>query len=177
MLPPNRWQRRSIIRGNTAVGWVIGWWLMRALTQKALDAFLHRMPTEPDDIAATKIHESDLLTLLIKLIYTGRLETVRQFVDAIKLPYHIVLEMIPKAIDRQLLRALGMRDTENLIDMSYALTDEGRRWAQDALQQSRYAGPAPVTLDEFTAMIGRQKLTNETVTYPRIREALGEAGF
>jgi len=148
-----------------------------ALTQEALDAFLHRMPTEPANIAATKIHESELLTLLIKLIYTGRLETVRQFSDAIKLPYHIVLEMIPKAIDRQFLRALGMRETENLIDMSYALTEEGRRWAQDALQQSRYAGPAPVTLDEFTEMIGRQKLTNETVTYPRIREALGSLVF
>jgi predicted ATPase with chaperone activity len=81
------------------------------------------------------------------------------------------------AVDRQLLRALGMRDTENLIDMSYTLTDEGRRWAQDALQQSRYAGPAPVTLDEFTAMIGRQRLTNETVTYQRICEALGDLIF
>ena len=135
------------------------------------------MPKEPENIAATKVHESDLLILLIKLIYTGRLETVRQFVDAIKLPYHIVLELVPKAIDRQLLRALGMRDTENLIDMSYTLTDEGRRTAQDALQQSRYAGPAPVTLDDFTEMIGRQKLSNETVTYPRIREALGNLVF
>jgi hypothetical protein len=148
-----------------------------ALTREALDDFVRRMPREPENIAATKIHESDLLTLLIKLIYTGRLETVRQFVDAIKLPYHIVLELIPKAIDRQLLRALGMRDTENLIDMSYTLTDEGRRSAQDALQQSRYAGPTPVTLDDFTEMIGRQKLSNETVTYPRIREALGNLVF
>ncbi|MGC1297217.1 MAG: hypothetical protein WA869_19480 [Alloacidobacterium sp.] len=147
------------------------------LRKESLDAFLHRMPPEPQNMAATKIHESDLLTLLIKLIYTGRLETVRQFVDATKLPYHIVLEMIPMAIDRQLLRALGMRDADNPTDMSYTLTEEGRRWAQDALQQSRYAGPAPVTLDEFTDMIGRQKLANESVSYQRIRECLGELVF
>ena len=148
-----------------------------ALTQEAMDAFLYRMPTEPKNLASTNIHESELLILLIKLIYTGRLETVRQFVEAIKLPYHVVLEMIPKAIDRQLLRALGMRDSENLADMSYTLTEEGRRRAQDALQQSRYAGPAPVTLDEFVEMIGRQKLSNETVTYRRIREAMGKLIF
>jgi hypothetical protein len=148
-----------------------------ALSQAALDSFLYRMPAEPQNIAATKIHESDLLTLLIKLIYTGRLETVRQFVDAIKLPYHVVLEMIPMAIDRQLLCALGVRDSDNLVDMSYALTEAGRYWAQDALRQSRYSGPAPVTLDEFTDMINRQKLTNETITYPRIREALGDLVF
>ena len=148
-----------------------------ALTQEALDAFLHRMPSEPENIAATKIHESELLTLLIKLIYTARLETVRQFVEAIKLPYHVVLEMIPMAIDRQMLRALGVRESDSLVDMSYALTEEGKHWAQDALRQSRYAGPAPVTLDEFTNMISRQKLTNETVTYERIREALGDLVF
>jgi hypothetical protein len=148
-----------------------------ALTQKALDGFLYRMPTEPQSIAATKIHDADLLILLIKLIYTGRLETVRQFADAIKLPYHIVLEMVPMMVDRQMLRSLGMRDSANLIDMSYALTDEGRRTAQDALQQSRYAGPAPITLDEFTEMVSRQKLTNETVSYERIRRALGDLTF
>jgi hypothetical protein len=148
-----------------------------ALTQKALDAFLCRMPAEPKNVATTKIHESDLLTLLIKLIYTGRLETVRQFVDAIKLPYHVVLDMIPMAIDRQLLCAMGARGSDNLADMSYALTETGRQWAQDALRQSRYAGPAPVTLDEFTEMIHRQKLTNETITYPKIREALGDLVF
>lgn len=147
------------------------------LKREILERFLHKMPVEPENIAATKIHESDLLTLLIKLIYTGRLETVRQFVDAIKLPYHIVLDLIPKAIDRQMLRALGMRDSDNLIDMSYALTDEGRRWAQEALHQSRYAGPAPVILDEFTEMVSRQRLANETITYPRIREALGTLVF
>lgn len=148
-----------------------------ALTQNALDTFLHRMPIEPQSIEATKIHEADLLTLLIKLIYSGRLQTIRQFVDAIKLPYHIVLELVPKAVDRQLLRSLGMRDSANLIDMSYVLTEEGRRTAQDALQQSRYVGPAPVTLEEFTDMVSRQKLTNEAVTYERIRRALSDLTF
>ena len=38
--------------------------------------------------------------LLMKLIYAGRLETCRQFVDAIKLPYHIVAELVRMAIDR-----------------------------------------------------------------------------
>lgn len=148
-----------------------------ALKREVLERFLHRMPVEPDNIAATKIHESDLLTLLIKLIYTARLETVRQFVDAIKLPYHVVLDLAPKAVDRQLLSALGMRDSDNLIDMSYTLTDHGRRWAQETLQQSRYVGPAPVMLDEFAAMVSRQRLANETITYSRIREAMGTLVF
>jgi hypothetical protein len=150
---------------------------MGAISRKALDAFLHRMPMEPANIADTKIEETELLGLLMKLIYTGRLESVRQYVEAIKLPYHVVLELVRMAVDRQLLRTLGSRDSHSLVEMSYAFTEEGRRWALDALQQSRYAGPTPVTLEEFTDRVHLQKITNEIVTFKRIREAIRDLTF
>ena len=128
-------------------------------------------------MAATKISETDLLSLLMKLIYTGRLETIRQFVDAIKLPYHIVLDLVQMAVNRHLLHTLGTRNSENLLDMSYVSTDEGRRYSIDALDQSRYSGPAPVTLEEFADQVNLQKVTNELVTFERIRSAFGELSF
>jgi len=148
-----------------------------AIEYKTLDSFLHRIPTEPADIAATGIEENDLLSLMLKLIYENRLVSVRQFVEAIKLPYHIVLELVRMAVDRQLLHALGTRYSDSMIDMSYAFTDEGRRYAQDALQRSRYVGPAPVTLEEFTDKVNLQKLTNELISFERIRKSIGELVF
>jgi hypothetical protein len=142
-----------------------------AITQEALDAFLHRTPREPADIAATGIDEADLLGLLLKLIYTGRLQTVRQFAEAIKLPYHIVLELVRMAVDRQFLQNLGSRNSDSLIDLAYSFTDEGRRHVIDALQRLRYTGPAPVTIEEFNDQVNLQKLTNELVTYEKIRTA------
>jgi energy-coupling factor transporter ATP-binding protein EcfA2 len=150
---------------------------MGALGQSALDAFLKRIPIEPANIAATGIDEVDLLSLMMRLIYTSRLTTCRQYVDAIRLPYHIVAELVVMAVDRQLLRTLGMRSSENPIDLSYAFTEEGKRWTIDALERSRYAGPAPVTLEEFTYQVSVQKLTNERVTFERIRASLGELTF
>ena len=142
-----------------------------AITREALDAFLHRTPREPADIAATGIDEADLLGLLLKLIYTGRLQTVRQFAEAIKLPYHIVLELVRMAVDRQFLQNLGSRNSDSLIDLAYSFTDEGRRHVIDALQRLRYTGPAPVTIEEFNDQVNLQKLTNELVTYEKIRAA------
>jgi hypothetical protein len=103
-----------------------------AIQQKTLDAFLHRIPAEPADIAAVGIDEVDLMGLLMKLIYKDRLETTRQFMDAIKLPYHIVLDLVGMAVNRQLLQTLGSRYSDNPIDLSYAFTEEGRRWTLDA---------------------------------------------
>jgi hypothetical protein len=156
---------------------------MGAIGQQALDAFLKRIPKEPADLAATGIDETDLLSLLMRLIYTGQLVTCRQYVDAIRLPYHIVAELVVMAVDRKLLRTLGMRSSDRMvesdspIDMSYTFTDEGKRWTIDSLERLRYAGPAPVTLEEFTYQVSVQKLTNERVTMERIRAALGELTF
>jgi len=144
------------------------------ITQEVLDAFLHRMPAEPADIAATQIGETDLLSLLMKLIYAGHLQSIRQFVDAIKLPHNIVIDLVQMAVDRHLLSSLGTRNSENLLDMSYTSTDAGRRYSLDALDQSRYAGPAPVTIEEFADQVNIQKVTNELVTFERIRKAFGD---
>ena len=145
-----------------------------ALTRAQLDTFIHRTPVEPESLAATGIDENELLGLLMKLIYIGRLESSRQFTEAIKLPYHVVVELVRMAIDRKLLYTRGLRSTDNISDMNYGFTEEGRRFAADALERSRYAGPAPVTLEEFTEQMRTQKLTNELITLDKIRANLGD---
>jgi energy-coupling factor transporter ATP-binding protein EcfA2 len=148
-----------------------------AIARQALDDFLHRMPAEPADMAATGIADVDLMRLLMKLIYTGHLESVRQFADAIKLPFQIVLELVQMAIDRHLLHTLGTRESESLLDMCYTFTEQGKRYTADALEQSRYTGPAPVTIEDFNAQVNLQKVTNEIVTFERIRKAFGNLTF
>jgi hypothetical protein len=148
-----------------------------AIARKTLDDFLYRMPAEPADIPATKISEIDLLRLLMKLIYTNHLESVRQFGDAIKLPYQIILALVQMAVDRHLLHTLGSRESESLLDMCYIFTEQGKRYTLDALEQSRYTGPAPVTIEEFNTQVNLQKVTNEIVTFERIRKAFVRLTF
>jgi hypothetical protein len=147
------------------------------LTQERLDAFLHRIPAEPADIKGIGIDEVDLMGMLMKLIYRDRLETTRQFIDAIKLPYHIVLDLITMAVNRQLLQTLGSRYSDSPIDLSYSFTEEGRRWTLDTLQRMRYTGPAPVTIEEFNEQVNMQKLTNELVSMERIRKGISDLTF
>jgi hypothetical protein len=147
-----------------------------AIDKKTLDAFIHRLPVEPLDIPSSGIDELELMSLLVKLIYLNRLETCREFIDAIKLPYPIVAELNKMAIDRKLLRILGSH-TDNPLDMGYVLTDEGKRYTVDALAQLRYVGPAPVAIEEFNYRVNLQKLTNELVTFERIRKGLGDLTF
>jgi hypothetical protein len=147
------------------------------IDQQVLNAFLKKIPAEPANIEATGIDPLELLGLLMKVIYTSHLETCRQYVEALKLPYHIVAELVQMAVDRQLLRTLGTRLAESPLDMGFTFTEEGKRWTIGALERVQYAGPAPVTLEAFTYQVNLQKLTNEVVTFERIRKALGDLTF
>jgi len=69
-----------------------------AISQPTLNAFLHRILIEPADLKATYINAADLMGLLLKLIYTSNLETVQKFINAIKLPYQIVKDLVQMEI-------------------------------------------------------------------------------
>lgn len=147
------------------------------ISQTQLDEFLRRMPAEPAGIAATGVEDTGLMGLLLKLIFAGRLESVRQFAQAIKLPYPLVMDLVRMAVERKLLMSLGAREGGNLAEVSYTLSDEGRRWAADLVSRCGYAGPAPVPLEQFTRQVMRQRITNEVVTSERIRKAMSGLTF
>ncbi len=144
-----------------------------AIDQPTLSGFINRIPVEPQSIASTGIDESELVDLLLKNIFVGRLETVRQMMESIKLPYHIVSDLVQTAVDRIYLQTLGRRNSDNLLDMAYMFTDTGRKTALAAMERSRYSGAAPVTVESYTEQVNAQKPTNEVVTMERIKEALG----
>jgi hypothetical protein len=122
----------------------------------------------PTSVAETGIGETDLLNLLMKIIFVRALETSSSFADAIKLPPKVVSALIDQAVTGQLLHALGRMGPSGLDDMRYGMTEKGRRWATEALAMSAYAGPAPVSLASYSERVIRQKVTNESVSWSRI---------
>ena len=146
---------------------------MGAVNREVIDAFIGQLPPEPATLTETGIGDVDLIDLLVKLVYVERLQSVSQMTDAIKLPRSLVLELITQCVQRHLLQATGAEGQIGLFDMHYYLTDPGQHFAKEALQRSQYAGPAPVSLDAFIERVRRQKVTNEPVTWERIRGGLG----
>jgi energy-coupling factor transporter ATP-binding protein EcfA2 len=147
------------------------------IEKQTLEDFLHRIPAEPTSLAETGIDDGELLALLMKLIYTGRLGTMRQYVDVIKLPALLVMELARMAVDAHLLHALGSRNSESLLDMAYALTDEGRKMVNESLTRSQYVGPAPVSIEQFSEQVSLQKPTNERISVERILNAFAGITF
>jgi len=143
------------------------------LTPEALAAFLAKFPVEPKTIEATGLDETDLIELLIKQVHAFRLRSASEFGEAIKLPGFIVTELVRLALERKLLYAKGVR-ADNSAVMTYDLTEEGKRFANYALEKSQYNGPAAVTLKQFNEQVNLQKITNEIVTFDLVRQRIGD---
>jgi hypothetical protein len=143
-----------------------------AVDAATLKGFLDRVPEAPSNMAETGLSEAELLNLLMKLIYVDGVDTTSAFIEASKLPYVVLLQILDIATQRGLMAATGTSGPGGLADVRYVLSEAGRNWANDALQQSQYVGPVPVSLEDYKRVTEMQKVSRELVTHTAIEAAM-----
>ncbi len=135
---------------------------------------VHERCPPPKTVRDTGLEFSNLLRLLVKTMYLRGLETNSELVDALKLPLSVIGELLDAARERVLIEILGAAGVRVHSEFRHGLTTKGREWAVDALEQSLYVGPAPVSLADFHRQIERQRLTDEQVAREAVIEGLDE---
>jgi len=128
-------------------------------------------PAIPETVEDTGLGGQFLLNFLLKAIYLFGVETIGEAEDELKLTRGVLSELLERAREKRLVEVLGLVDSRSS-DYRYSLTPEGRKWALDALEQSQYAGPAPVALDEYNAQVVRQSVANERVDTAMLSDAV-----
>lgn len=141
------------------------------VNQDAIEKVIYEAPQAPKTIEDTGIQSSNLLRILFKAIYVNSLETASEFAASIKLPVPVVNRLVQEAGDRKFLEALGSSDQTSFSENRYVMTETGRRFALESLQQNQYVGPAPVSLEAYQERIDQQKITNERVSREKIDES------
>lgn len=141
------------------------------LTQDAVDKVIYEAPQAPKTIADTGVQASNLLRFLFKAIYVNSLETASEYSAVLKLPVPVINRLIQEAGDRKFLEALGTADQTTFSENRYVMTEGGKRYAMECLQQNQYVGPVPVSLKAFQERILQQKITNERVQQSEIEES------
>jgi hypothetical protein len=138
------------------------------VSAEELDAFLDTAPVAPDTIGETGLDGRFLLDFILKAAYVTGRETVVALGEFTKLPAHVVDAVLEDAKSKRMVEVLGLAGHLH----RYALTDEGRRWALNALDQCQYTGPAPVPLGLWQEQVVKQSITRDHLTPDRVREAL-----
>jgi hypothetical protein len=143
------------------------------VTQEQVSEVIGEVPPVPLNIDDTGVDPVFLLQLMLKGMFTERMELPSQLSEALKLSGSIINKLLQDAKDRKLVEALGaaMGGNGAIPEMRHALTKAGREWTQEAIENSQYFGPAPVSLDAWQERILRQRVTNEVISRELLEEA------
>lgn len=112
-------------------------------------------PPAPRTLEDTGLSPSFLTELVLKIMHYAEMPTAEHIARTIALPSRLLDGLLVSLKEGQLCETISSPD---LLPGTYRyrLTDMGRRRAEEALARCRYAGPAPVTLDQYEEMAEKQ---------------------
>lgn len=137
---------------------------LRILTNGSVKA-----PCAPKRIEEADVPGSVLRDLTLKVAHTVPRFTTRWAAEQLCLPIQVTEEICWDLKKDRLLEVLGQ---EGHFDYTYAATDQGREFATRLFEICGYVGPAPVSLEAYSAMLEWQKTCWPRVTIESVREAL-----
>ena len=128
-------------------------------------------PPAPRTFEDTGLSPSFLIELVLKIMHYAEMPTAAHIARTVALPSRLVDGLLTSLKEGQLCETISSAD---LLPgtFRYRLTDMGRRRGEEALARCRYAGPAPVTLDQYEAMADRQSRRQWRPAKEGIRRAI-----
>ncbi len=141
---------------------------MGLVTADQIAAVVNSAPAIPGTVAEAGIPERNLLYLLLKFMHVEACETILDLANRMKLPRRLVQQLIEEATHQRYIGATGAT-SDLALSTHYALTETGRNAAREALDQSLYLGPAPVSLAAYQEQIQKQRITNEMLEEATLR--------
>ena len=141
-----------------------------SLSHRELSAFLKKHPDVPETLEETGLGLSFLTDLVLKHVLFRGGFTIADVAASVKLPRSIVNAALEELRREKFIEVKG---ASQLATASYQfqLTEQGKNRASELLDICRYAGPAPVVLDQYWEMVELQTIRSILVEENSVRKA------
>ncbi len=132
------------------------------------------MPPAPRTPEETGIPFLFLVELVCKILYLRGQMYLSELALHIKLPVSVVEKLLMFIRTEKLCDTTRRGTSGTDADACYALTDTGRGRASQYILQNAYAGPAPVTLEAYTAQVRLQSVAGMPITDAHMGAEFGD---
>ena len=129
------------------------------------------IPDEPESLYEAKLNESLVEALIVKYLFARGDATGREVSEQVKLPFIIVDEILRYLKSEQL---VYYRDSSQINDYLYQLTDMGRERARRYSRDCTYFGAAPVALADYIESVAAQSMDAQRCTREDLARALDD---
>jgi Mn-dependent DtxR family transcriptional regulator len=131
------------------------------------------LPKQPRSLLEVGLSKAFLTDLALKIIHYSGTPALTQLIRRIGLGPGIVHQVIATLAEERLVEIMSQSDlyTGNY---RYRLTERGMQRVAQALERSRYAGPCPVTAEQYSEVVRRLHEHKQDLSRSRIKSVLGE---
>jgi len=130
------------------------------------------VPRTPRSVEETGLNLGFLTDLALKVMYFEGYLSGYELAERMRLPYAGVVDQVLEFLKREKLCEVKGAGGFAEAAYQYAISDKGRLMAREALDMSHYAGPTPVTLNDYSDAIHQQPLGQVVVHQRAMRQAL-----
>ena len=151
---------------------------LKLLEPKVLEDFIYDYPRVPQTLEETGLTHNLLIQLILKHAYFRDTFSIREMTGDIRIGAHLVEPLLNNLKQQNLIFArprdiLSNRNRMSM-EMYYALTEQGKSLAEQALESNRYVGPAPVPLDDYWDWVEFQTIHQVKVQMARLKEVFAD---
>ncbi len=132
------------------------------------------IPKAPGTLQETGLSTSLLMELMLKVFHYVETPTAEHLARVMCLPNKIVNDLLDVLKGDKAVEIVGGGTYGVSTAYKFRLTEKGEARADQALERCRYAGAAPVTLEQYERVIGRTDTERWRPTIPIIHEAFKE---
>jgi energy-coupling factor transporter ATP-binding protein EcfA2 len=133
------------------------------------------LPRQPRTVRDTGLEPRFVTALVVKAMHASGKTALSVLTGCLHLSISVVREVLQGLVAEQQAEVAWCGESD--IDVHYQLTAFGQRAAAEYLAESRYVGPAPVTLDAYRALVAQQSLRQPggiRITPAELHAALGD---
>ena len=130
-------------------------------------------PRQPRTLAEVGLSKAFLTDLTLKIMHYSGTPSSAQLMRRLGLGQALVQQILAAIQEDRMCEVLSQSDlfTGNY---RYRLSERGTARVSEALERTRYAGPAPVTVERYAEVIRAQQAHRQTPSRDRIRTILDE---
>lgn len=140
------------------------------ITEQDIKRLFEKDPSAPKSIEDSGLELSFITDLVSKhILFMGEFK-LADVVDKVKLPISLVNRVL-EVLRREKLVEVKGATTYSTETYTFKITEQGQRRSSELLDLCRYAGPAPVSLEDYQNMIEMQTIKNVVVD----EESIGRA--
>ncbi|MCA8988623.1 MAG: AAA family ATPase [Planctomycetaceae bacterium] len=129
------------------------------------DAFY---PHAPRSLQATKLSEDDIEKLVFKYLLTKGVATGRKISDQIKVSFTLIDPLLQRWKAEQF---LDLRNSAEMGDYYYGITDKARDRARRYAEECSYCGAAPVDFSDYLEAMEKQSIAHQSVSEEDLKRA------